>query len=280
MKKGFIIAAVILVVAGTLIFAIAFIASDFDFSRLDTDEYETNTYALNEDFETIEIISKEANIILKNSDNQKPSVDCVERTKVRYDVYVKNGVLKIIVVDNRSWYDYLTLFSFRPQSITVYLPSNFYKSLTVKTSTGDINIDDFRAEMINLSVSTGKICGRNIECAKTFSTEVSTGKISLTDIMCKSFISIGSTGDITLKNVLASDECNIKRNTGDVIFDNCDALKLTVRTSTGDVTGTLRSEKNFIAKTSTGKINVPDTNSGGKCEITTSTGDILIELTR
>ena len=51
-----------------------------------------------------------------------------------------------------------------------------------------------------------------------------------------------------------------------------------VKTSTGDVTGNLRTEKVFVTKTSTGDVRVPNTASGGKCTITTSTGDIRITV--
>ena len=51
-----------------------------------------------------------------------------------------------------------------------------------------------------------------------------------------------------------------------------------MKTDTGKVVGSLLSEKVFIAETSTGKVSVPKTTTGGKCEITTSTGDIKIEV--
>lgn len=68
---------------------------------------------------------------------------------------------------------------------------------------------------------------------------VSTGKAKLTDIACRSVMSTRSTGDVT---------------------------------------GTLLSEKVFITETGTGSVNVPKTVTGGKCEIKTSTGDIQIEI--
>lgn len=317
MKRGFIIAAVMLVAVGTLLFAAAFIASGFDFSKLDTAKYETNTYTMSEDFESIEIRSDEADITFKPSKDAKTRVDCVEREKVKHDVFVENGTLKITVSDKRAWYDHLTLFSFKPQSVTVYLPSEQYAALAIatdtgdvsvpdlfsfgdaeitagtgdvsfdasadgclkiKTSTGDIGINGLYAATIDLSVSTGWIEVKNVNCKETLSVKVSTGKTVLTDVVCKALISNGSTGGITLKNVVAADDFNIERDTGDVRFENCDAGQIIVKTSTGDVTGTLRTEKVFITKTSTGDINVPDTVSGGRCEITTSTGDITIGL--
>ena len=63
----------------------------------------------------------------------------------------------------------------------------------------------------------------------------------------------------------------------DVRFEGCDAGELSVRTDTGDVTGTLLSGKVFLVQSDTGRVEVPKTVSGGRCEIATDTGDILIE---
>ncbi len=315
MKKGFIIAAIVLVAVGVIIFLIAFVASGFNFSKFDTIKYEKSTYTVSEDFEKIEIKSDEADIAFKLSEDGKLKVDCIEREKVKHEVSVENGTLKIIAVDKRAWYDYLTLFSFKSQSMTVSLPSDNYKALNISSDTGDVSIPDLlsfgdtqitastgdiafdassdgrlkiktstgnisimgvHATTIDLSVSTGTVNAKNVDCKEALSVKVSTGKTNLTDVSCRNMIANGNTGDITLKSAVASGDFNIQRSTGDVHFDNCDAGQIFVRTSTGDVMGTLHSEKVFITKTSTGHIDVPDTISGGRCEITTSTGDIKI----
>ena len=48
-------------------------------------------------------------------------------------------------------------------------------------------------------------------------------------------------------------------------------------TSTGKVKGHLLTDKIFVTSTSTGKVRVPSTESGGICKVTTSTGDILFD---
>ena len=58
-------------------------------------------------------------------------------------------------------------------------------------------------------------------------------------------------------------------NTGDVKFDACDASEISVKTDTGDVTGSLLTDKVFITNTDTGRVNVPQTATGGRCEIIT-----------
>ena len=89
---------------------------------------------------------------------------------------------------------------------------------------------------------------------------------------------MGDTGDVNMTNLIATRKITIERSTGDISFDRCDASELEVKTSTGDVIGTLLTEKVFITRSSSGKIDVPETITGGKCKVTTSTGDIKIKI--
>jgi DUF4097 and DUF4098 domain-containing protein YvlB len=81
-----------------------------------------------------------------------------------------------------------------------------------------------------------------------------------------------------LESVIAIEKLDIKRSTGDVSFKGSDANAIFVKTTTGDVCGSLLSDKVYITNTSTGNINVPNSIVGGRCEITTSTGDIKITV--
>ncbi len=297
MKKGFIIFAVVLAAIGLVLFAGGYIASGFDLSKLGTGKYETNTYTISERIQNIEISASDTDILFRPSADGTLSIVCEERENARHTVTVENGTMKIGVDDRREWFERISLFSKDPL-MTVYLPSDTYESLHVECGTGDVSLacactfgsvdvnvgtgdietEGVRAGNIGLSVSTGKITAGAIACEDMISIDAGTGKAALTDVICKSMRSTGSTGDIALKDVTASDSFNIERSTGDIVFENCDAAQITARTTTGNVTGTLRTGKVFIAKTSTGSVNVPDTISGGRCEITTSTGKIDIRI--
>ena len=85
------------------------------------------------------------------------------------------------------------------------------------------------------------------------------------------------TGDIDLKNVIAS-KINISATTGDISLYQCDADELYLKATTGDITGSLLSDKVFVAKSTTGDIDLPQSTTGGKCEIKVTTGDINIEI--
>ena len=304
------------VLLGCIIFGGAMSVIKWDFTKLSTNKYETNNYEINEDFSAVSVNTDTADVSVLPSENSKCSVECYERKNAKHTVTVKDGVLAINIVDARKWYEYIGI-NFGTPKITVYLPAGEYGALSVKSDTGDVKIpkdfsfegidvsastgnitnyasasqavkiktttgriklENVSATSIDLSVSTGDVAALGLTCEGDVKIGVSTGKTELIDAACKNLISDGNTGDISLKNVIASEKLSIKRSTGDVRFDACDAAEIFVITDTGDVRGSLLSEKVFIVNTDTGRKEVPDTITGGRCEITTDTGDVKITI--
>lgn len=290
------IVAASLIVVGSCMFVVTMSIVNWDFSVLGTPN-ETNVHTPSADFNSISISTSTADITLLPSEDEICSVVCVDQENLTHSVTVVDGVLKIEKIDSRTWYDHITLFS-RPTSITVYLPRSEYTSLYVNSSTsdvklssgftfnsidvtlstGDFNVEGVTTGALSISVSTGDVSAKSTTCGGEVFVKVSTGNVNLTDTTCKNLTTSGTTGDITLTSVIASESFSIERSTGDVKLDGCDASTLTVKTNTGDVRGTLLSEKIFITSASTGKVSVPHTASGGRCEISTTTGDVTIEI--
>lgn len=275
--KIWLIIATTLLLTGCIIFGGVMTVYKWDFSKLSTNKYETNKYDIADNFKNISINVKTADIVFVASEKAKTEVVCYEQDNANHEVSVDNDTLTIKLVDERKWYEYIGI-NFRTPKITVYLPQGEYGNLTVSASTGDIDIKNLSAENINLTVTTGEIEAKSITCNGDFKTTVSTGEVELKDVSCKNLSSNGNTGDITLKDVIAEEKFAIERSTGDVKFERCDANEIFVKTDTGDVKGSLLSDKVFITQTDTGNIDVPKTIIGGRCEITTDTGDIKITV--
>ena len=146
----------------------------------------------------------------------------------------------------------------------------------ISTSTGNIELENVFAKSFNLTTSTGYINAKSLECAGDFYSKVSTGEVAFKDIKCDNFVSEGTTGEIILEDVVANGKFDIDRSTGGVSFKNCDASEVYVVTSTGDVNGNFLTDKMYMATSDTGDVVVPDSNNGGKCEITSDTGSIII----
>ena len=70
----------------------------------------------------------------------------------------------------------------------------------------------------------------------------------------------------------------MESDTGRIELLGFDAEEIFIETDTGDVFGTLLTEKVFIAESDTGDVSVPKTASGGRCEIISDTGNIEIEI--
>lgn len=275
--KVWILIAISLIVFGCIMFAVAMTKNHWNFRELNTVNYETNTYQIDEGFSNISLLTDTADILFVPSDDGMCKVICYEPDNMKHAIATSDGTLTINVTDKREWYDYIGI-TFGSPKLTLYLPEVEYDSLLIKEDTGNIAIPkDFKFKNIDITTSTGDITVHGVTCEENMKLNVSTGKINLADIKCKNLLSDGDTGDFSLKDVISTEKISIQRSTGDVKFDSCDAAEISVITDTGDVTGSFLSEKSFITNTSTGDINVPESSTGGKCEITTSTGDISIK---
>lgn len=315
-RKTVVMIAVILIVLGGLVFIGVMTALDWDFKRLGTQKYETNTHEITEDFSGISVSTKTANIVFLPSEDGTCRVVCHEKIRMKHTVSVSNGTLTVKVNDTRKWYHHIG-FDFDTPKITVYLSEAEYGALAVRTSTGNISVPSgFTFEMIDLKGSTGDVrCGASASgavslklstgdirlegvCAASLSLSVSTGKVNLSAVTCEGEAKISAstgdatvnglscekltaeadTGDITLKNVIASGAFDIETDTGNVRFERCDAAEIFAKTDTGNVKGSFLTDKIVFAKSDTGKIDVPKLTVGGRCEIETDTGDIKISI--
>ena len=314
--KAWIIIATVSILIGIIIFGVVMAILKWDFSKLSTGKYQTNTHTVTDEFNNIKIESDTANVYILPSEDGNCSVVCYERAKQIHSVNVNDGTLTVSVNDTRNWYEHIGI-NFGAPKITLYLPFDEYADLYVKTdtgstylpsdftfssvhavtntgkincksnvtgdvdlkaSTGEINVESMSSASLKIKVSTGNVNVTDTIVSGDISISVSTGETELENVRCTNISSDGNTGDISLESVIADNKITVERTTGDVEFDGCDASEISVRTDTGSVTGTLLTEKVFIAKTDTGRVNVPHTSSGGRCEITTDTGNIRIEI--
>ncbi len=302
----------LLIIVGVGFFAIGVCLN----GGFEMNKYLTKTYDKLDNFSEIYINTLTADINFVKSTDKKAKVVCYEEEKAPHVVEVKGGKLSIEVQNNKKWYDYIGIGGFRSPNITVYLPNEAYGALSVKCSTGAVDINkDFAfstievigstgdvncyasANDIKIHISTGDIEVKGVN-AKNLDLKVSTGEIEVENTTVENDISIkfstddaslekvtatnltisGGTGDIDLNKVVLTGKMDITASTGDVHFVMCDASEIKVTVSTGNVKGSLLSSKIFMVDTDTGKKQVPKTTEGGVCEITTSTGDIIITI--
>jgi len=318
MKKSVIIWLIVaasLILLGSALIGISFVNEGDVLGMLNTKNYETSTYSITGTFTHILITDSDADIYILPSEDSLCRVECYEFIRGRHSVGVEGATLTVKEINERKWYDYIGI-SFTSPEVKIYLPEAQYGALTIdvstgkisappdfsfgdvniksstgdvkffssaadlniKSSTGDITLNSIKADNVSLTLSTGKISVSGLNATGDVLVNVSTGHIYISDTRAKALTSKGSTGDINLSDTVISGKISLERSTGDVEFSRCDAGELYIETSTGDIEGTLLSEKVFVTHSGTGDIEVPKTYNGGKCEVTTSTGDIEIDI--
>lgn len=314
-KRNWLIAGIVLIVVGVLLFGAAMAIQHFDFRKLNTWEGETRVCFIQEDFTDVRIrLDTQALELIPSEDGECRVIFTVDK-KANPVAVASGGVLVIQVKDERKWYERIGI-SVGEEKVTLCLPKERYESLTVETDTGSVRVPgsfSFREGQITgdtgsvrweapcadrleialhtgavrveasetgdlrLRTTTGSILARGME-AKAVHVEADTGDVVLEDLRCASLEGKTDTGELTLRRTVADAAFDLHTDTGDVRLDDCDAAELTIRTNTGDVTGTLRTAKVFFTKTNTGDVDVPRSAAGGPCDITTDTGDIRIDL--
>ena len=293
--KGWLIAAVILILSGLLLLIGGTAMMEAKFPQLSTNPFETNEYTVEKPVTHLSVVTDTALVQIVPAEGDTVRITCREWAKEKHTVTVQDGTLTITVVDTRKWYDHIGIHIDSP-SVTVELPAGDYGSLRIQGSTGDAEIaSDFRFADANVTLSTGRIhysasteggvalktsTGRiRVDGVKASALDVtvSTGGVELNGVRCAALRTVGNTGNVVLTDVIA-DTLRVERSTGGVRLDGCDAGEMVITTDTGDVEATLLSGKTFVTHTDTGRVTVPDTHGGGRCEITTDTGDIRVEI--
>lgn len=318
LTKTWLMIAASLILIGGIVFAVVMTTLNWDFTKLSTSKYEKTSFVLTKQYRNIKISTKEADIIFLPSETEYTTVECFENKNAKHKVKIEDGMLEIRVEDNRKWFQFVGINWSSPK-ITVYIPKGEYgafslnadtgiveipkdfsfermdiavttgsvtnyasalDAIKIKTSTGKIVAENITAKELDLSTTTGNIEASGIKVEGEFRANATTGKTTLTNVTCRNVVSKADTGDIILTSVVATETFSIKRSTGSVVFEKSDATELYVETNTGSVKGSLITPKVFIAETDTGTIDLPKTTEGGKCEITTDTGNIKIEIAK
>ena len=301
MKKGTKIAmiiAVFMIVMGTALCVIAFGANGFRFTNFGAYNYQLETYSPEGDITSVEISDTEYDIEVLPSEDGKCTVTCYDSEKIFHSVKVENGALSIKRTDVRVWYERIGIFMFCDIDMTVrvYLPEDEYESIKAKSLSGNISVEgelgfgsaDLQstsgnisftssADELKLKSTSGEVNADGF-AAKKLSVQTTSGKIGLSDISVESIEVASTSGEIYCSAVTASGKSSYESVSGNVKLDGCDGGEMILKTVSGNIWGTLLSEKDFTVSTVSGNINIPDSvDDAGSCSIKTISGNVKIE---
>lgn len=296
-KKVWLIVAGGLVLLGLILFVCALAYTGFDVQNLSTVLLQEKITVIDEPFQNIRIEETESDVEFVLSNDNTCKVSYMEGEGVSRMVYVQDGTLIVRREDDQKWLVRIGVWT-QKMKTTVYLPKNAYESLYVRSVSGNI----FVPSSFSFTLATIENTSGNIQSAASMETEMFartvSGNISieqaspqtLTAITTSGNLSLSSmtvrdaatmktvSGDVNLKQTRVENELSCSSTSGNVTFEQSDAGSLRVETVSGDVSGTLLSQKMFQVQSTSGNTNVPLSQSGGICTVTTMSGNVHLSV--
>lgn len=313
-----IIIGLVLLIIGSLICNGVMKAVNYDFSALNIVQYETESYEISDEFQSLRMQGDTLDIELETTEDGKCEVILTKSVKGKHTVSVKDDVLTIKTSDGRDWYEFFGVNTLRSKAV-IRLPKNLYDTLDIKVSNGrmilpkdfafenvllqldagdiecqsDVNeafeislgtgaadFENLHAKAIKLTVAAASIDMEKLTIDEIMDISINAGAVLLRNIECGEIQYRGGSAETEFEHVISKGDTQIKNTSGDVCFEGCDAKLFRLETTSGDVEGTILSDKVFRTSTVSGDIKVPDCNAGGDFEINTVSGDIRIKIER
>lgn len=289
-KVAFLIIAILLIIAGGTLFGVCYAKG----ARFDNNiEYSAKSYDFTEDFDNINLKLDITTVEIVKGESTK--VEATETSKYYHEVKIVDNTLTIESKDVSKWYEKFYVFSPK-YKLKLTLAKNTYNSFVssnhvgalsfnspftftnvdINGSTSNIAFTELNAKNVKINTGTGSVEIDKGAISEEIKVSTSTGGIVLKNITAKNVRTSSSTASNSLDNVIASSEITSSTSTGSIRFDGIDAPFIKMEASTGSIIGSVLTEKVFVASSSTGSVNVPNTNNGGKCELKTSTGSINV----
>jgi DUF4097 and DUF4098 domain-containing protein YvlB len=285
------------VVAGALVAGGALAALGFDFRALSTTELQERTYEVQESFQSVHISVPESDVRLLPAADGQCRVVCAEGEQVTDTVSVENGALTVTRQDARKWYQRMGISWVDAPAVTIYLPQTEYQSLTVGTVSGEIQVpEDFTFVTAEVESTSGDLTLRarvtDGVSVKSVSGDITldgasgqiqikttSGDVEVSHCTARTLRVQTTSGEVALEDVSVEREASITCVSGDVELEGFDAGSLQIKTVSGDVAGSLRTSMNFVIQTTSGRVQTPPSDpAAGECAVTTTSGDVRLNL--
>ncbi len=257
----------------------------------------TKNYPVSGSFSSVSVTDYYADVQLRASRDGSVSVTTRDTQDVTHTVQVVNGTLTISRPEpnlgQRIFHD-----DDDDSTVIVYLPAGDYGSLTVNTTSGDVessgqlnfasaNLTSTAGDIdITGSVTQSLVCTTttgdvevNSPAAGAVQISTNSGDAELTGVSAQSLSIQTTTGDADLERTVAAGAIEISTTTGDIELERSDAASLTLSTTSGDVEGSLLTGKTFSASSTSGRVSVPASTPGaGACNVSTTSGSIRLTV--
>lgn len=275
-KKFFLISAAGMIVAGLIIAVCSMAFVKFDFTELDTMDWQTNTYEIEEAFENIEIHGIETDVKLLPATDGVCKVVCTENDTIYNEIEVTENTLSIIRVDKSKKRVFMSVEFEQPET-TVYLPEQVYVKLLIENSSGDIEIPEgFTFEEANVENTSGQIAFY-ADVKGSLSAKSSSGGVRVGENTIGSLSAVASSGAASVKSATVKEDVSVETSSGSILIEEVACAKLRVKNSSGSIHLSDVKAEELEGENSSGEIRCNNVMVAGDMKLSNTSGGMEID---
>ena len=153
------------------------------------------------------------------------------------------------------------------------------ESLSLKTGSGDVALSGAACGDVTITCTSGRIRAQELSC-RSFQGGTGSGDIRLESVQAERDLQLKSgSGELRLSAVGAGGALTLETGSGDIRLDEVDAASMDIRSSSGEVKGTVARRMDFRGHTGSGDLSLPEPDpKGGAFYVKTGSGDVKITL--
>lgn len=220
-------------------------------------------------FNKISITNTSSDIFIRKSDSDNYRV-VIYGKKDSAEVSVNGD--ELIIKNNKKSVCIGFCFNIEKARIEVYMPSDYAKNIDIKSTSGDLEMDDFKDLKFKIKATSGDLNIGNIDSADIV---ITSGDIQMRDV---NTLTIDSrSGDIDVNRV--NDIVEIKNTSGDITINTVNIKKnSSIDSTSGDVVINSSNEIYYDASAKSGDVKINNNYRKSECEfrINTTSGDIKV----
>ncbi len=190
-----------------------------------------------------------------------------------YSLSEQDGALVIRYIRQKPEKPFSFFNMLSSRRLTVRLAGSV-ESLSVRTSSGDIEISDQNVNMLSLSSASGDMALHGVHCTADAMLSSASGNLEAQDFIAANAEIHTASGDISLENATLSGDARIQTRSGEVKLEHLSADSLFAESVSGDLElSELRTANAIQAATVSGDVELRDAQAG-PCTIKTVSGDL------
>lgn len=229
----------------------------------------------------INIDSAAVDTIIEKGSSDRVKIELIGRESRKrdgeYDLVVDENrdTLKIKVKHHIKWG--ITFYSH--VKLHVKLPEKMYKSIALKTTSGDITLEDVQANNATFQSNSGDLIIKGTVLKEYLNAETTSGDIEGENNRVHNLSLKSGSGDILIDHTKVEKQVKIQGGSGAIIANQIDAEKADLSVNSGDMNLKDISGE-VLAKAQSGDIEIRPNEQVGNMNLETSSGDVLVDTSQ